>query len=391
MDFFDTPRDASFRDELRRWLHRTVAELGPEPPNQTDRLTWWHRWQIAVFESGYAGLGWPAQYGGRGAGVLQQAIYFEECDLAGAPPRLNIIGEGIAGPTIIEFGSDEQKSRFLEPILRGADLWCQLFSEPGAGSDLASLSAKAIRDGDGWRVTGRKVWTSNAHNADYAILLARTGGAPRHHGITYFLLPMRQPEIHVHPLAHMLGEAEFNEVELDGVFVPDNLRVGEIDGGWKIAMTTLGYERAAIVTGRVNTWRVMDQIVALVRRGVDTSGRPLGTDEFIRQQVGDLYARTVLQRLTAKRILTGLSEGKAPGPEASTAKLFSAPLTEELADFALSLHGLRGQEQPLASTAAAAAWLRLSYQTRGSSIAGGTTFIQRNIAAERALGLPRQG
>jgi alkylation response protein AidB-like acyl-CoA dehydrogenase len=389
VDLTDSAEDAQFRADLQSWLRRVLVVVGPEPHDATERLAWWRRWQREVAAGGYAGIGWPREYGGRGAGVVQQAIFYEECDLAGAPLRLNVIGEGMAGPTIIEHGTDGQKRRFLAGILDGSELWCQLFSEPEAGSDLAALRTRARRHGDGWLISGHKIWTSNAHNAEYAILLARTSDAPRHGGITYFLLPVRQAGVTVAPLRHMLGEAEFNEVLLEDVYVPDELRVGEVDDGWSVAMATLGYERAAIATGRVNTRRVMDGLIALVRASSDDDGRPLGEDAVVRQRIADLYCRTALQRLTGQRILSGAAEGRAPGPEASTAKLFTAPLVEDLADFGISVLGLAGQQQPDADNAGRSRWLRLAYQGRGTSIAGGTTFIQRNIVAERVLGLPR--
>jgi alkylation response protein AidB-like acyl-CoA dehydrogenase len=377
MDFADTPAEAAFRAELRGWLATTLAALGPEPADGDAVMDWWRRWQGELHAAGYAGIGWPTEYGGRGAGVVEQAIFYEECDRAGAPPRLNVIGEGMTGPTIIDFGTDAQKERFLQPILAGRELWCQLFSEPGAGSDLASLQTRASRDGDGWRIEGAKVWTSRAHLADHGILLARTGGGERHRGITYFLLPMRSDGVEVRPLRHMLGEAEFNEVLLDGVFVDDGLRIGPVDGGWKVAMATLGYERTAIATGRVNTRKAIEDLIGLIREHA-----PLGADPVVRQRVADLYSRVMLQRLTGQRIISGMAAG-APGPEASTAKLFTAPLVEQIADYAVSLDGLAGQEETPSP------WLRLAYQARGTSIAGGTTFVQRNIVAERSLGLPR--
>src|SRR6202034_1658851 len=205
------------------------------------------------------------------ADATLRAIFNEELDRAGAPERLNIIGEDFAGPTIIEFGTPEQQQRYLQPILTGEDIWCQLFSEPEAGSDLASLRTKAVRVkgegevGGGWRITGQKIWTSRAQLAAHAILLARTGGGERHRGITYFLLPMDAPGVTVRPLAHMLGEAEFNEVFLDDVFLPDGAVFGEVDGGWKVAMTTLAFERVAIATGRVNTAKAIEDIIACIR------------------------------------------------------------------------------------------------------------------------------
>ncbi|MHB1699609.1 MAG: acyl-CoA dehydrogenase family protein [Acidobacteriaceae bacterium] len=389
MDFRDSREDAAFRDTLQAWLAREVPQLGTVPERFEERVTWWRPWQRKLHEAGYAGLAWPREYGGRGASVLQQAIFFEECDRAGAPDRLDVIGAGFAGPTIIEHGTAAQKERFLGHILTGEDLWCQLFSETAAGSDLAALKTRATRDGAGWRIQGQKVWTSAAQVAEYAILLARTGDGERHRGISFFVLPMRQAGVEVRPLRQMLGGAEFNEVFLDGAYVPDDLLVGNVDGGWKVAMSTLGYERVAIATGRVNTLLLLDELIALVRHTLGADGRPLGEDATIRQRVAELYGRMTLQRLTGKRILSTLAVAGSPGPEASTAKLFATPLVEEICDFALSVIGIGGQEDPSRSHPATARWLRLAYQARGTSIAGGTTYIQRNILAERVLGMPR--
>jgi alkylation response protein AidB-like acyl-CoA dehydrogenase len=383
MDFRDSPDDAAFRTEVRRVLEEAVAALpGPEPATVEERLPYFRQFQRHIHAAGYAGLAWPREYGGRAASLTEQAIFLEEYDRAGAPDRLNTLGEGLAGPTIIDFGTEEQKQHFLPPILTGDEIWCQLFSEPNAGSDLASLQTRAERDGDGWRVTGQKVWTSRAQIAAYGLLLARTGG-DRHKGISYFLLPMGKEGVTIRPLRHILGETEFNEVFLDGVLVPDDLRIGEVDGGWKIAMATLQYERVALATGRVNVQRLIAELVELVRTS-ERDGRPLAEDPAVRRAVADLYARAQVQRVNGLRALSSMERG-APGPEASIGKLFSSPLVEDLADFACSLAGLDAQldENGLDR------WLRLAYQARGTSIAGGTTFIQRNIVAERVLGLPR--
>jgi alkylation response protein AidB-like acyl-CoA dehydrogenase len=389
MDFRDSPNDAEFREELRQWLSKEVPRMTSPPLELTQRCAWWRPWQRRLYEGGYAGLAWPAEFGGRGASVVQQAIFYEECDRAGAPDRLDAIGAGFAAPTLIEHGTVEQKNRFLKPILTGEELWCQLFSESGAGSDLASLKTRAIREGSRWRIQGQKVWTSGAQIADFAILLARTGNEERHRGISFFILPMRQPEVEVRPLKQMLGGTEFNEVFLDGAWVEENLLVGPIGGGWKVAMSTLGHERVTIATGRVNIVRLLDELVTLIRRSSTPNDEPLSHDASIRQRLADLYSRMALQRLTSKRILSGMTNQGGPGPEASTAKLFSAPLVEEICDFALSILGLEGLEDPADNDRQRAKWLRLAYQARGTSIAGGTTFIQRNIVAERVLGLPR--
>ena len=384
----DTAEEAAFRSDLRAWLAATLPTLPwPEPTNLVDRLPFWRQWNGHLAAAGYAGLSWPREYGGRDAGVMLQAIFAEELDRAGAPENLNTIGERFAGPTLIEFGTEQQKTQLVPRILSGEHVWCQLFSEPEAGSDLASLRTKATRVEGGWRVTGQKIWSSRAQVSAYGMLLARTGGGPRHKGITYFLLPMDSAGVTVRPLPQMLGDNEFNEVFLDDVFVADELVLGEVDKGWPVAMATLGYERVGIATGRVNTRRVMDEVLQLVRKGTDAGGRPLGADPLVRQQVAALHGRVLMQHLTAQRVLTEMEAGTAPGPRSSVWKLFSSKLVEDLADFALSLHDLGGQDAP--GLGDADRWLRLAYQARGTSIAGGTTFIQRNIVAERVLGLPR--
>jgi alkylation response protein AidB-like acyl-CoA dehydrogenase len=374
--------EAGFRAEIRQWFAENLPKLPwPEPHDMVAKAPFWRQWQGLLFDAGYAGLTWPKEYGGRAVDEKLRAVFGEEADRAGVPERLNIIGEDFAGPTIVDFGTEAQKERFLRPILTGAEIWCQLFSEPEAGSDLASLRTKAIRVDGGWRINGQKIWTSRAQLAAHAILLARTGGGPRHKGITYFLLPMDSPGITVRPLAHMLGEAEFNEVFLDDVFVPDELVVGEVDGGWRVAMGTLAYERVAIATGRVNTKRAVDDIIADIAGRTGADGRPLGTDPVIRQRVADLYGRALIHHLIGQRVITQAAAGGPPGPVTSIGKLYFCPLVEDLADFRLSLDGIDGQTD--------SRWLRLAYQARGTAIAGGSTFIQRNIVAERMLGMPR--
>jgi alkylation response protein AidB-like acyl-CoA dehydrogenase len=394
VDLSDSPEEAAFRARVRAWLAQALPLLPwPEPVELADKLPFWRQWQRMLFEAGFAGLSWPREYGGQGADAQIRAVFTEEADLAGAPERLNTVGEDFAGPTIVAFGTDGQKERFLRPILTGDELWCQLFSEPDSGSDLASLHTTATRADGGWRITGQKIWTSRAQLAANAILLARTGGAdlPRHRGITYFLLPLASPGVTVRPLRHMLGEAEFNEVFLDDVFVPDELVVGEVNGGWRVAMATLGFERVGIATGRVNTTRAVDDIVAEIRGMTDAAGRPLGADPAVRQRVADLYGRALVHHAIGQRVLTIAADGGPPGPVTSIGKLYFCPLVEDLADFRQSLSPLGGQLAPDEQTPAESRWQRLAYQARGTAIAGGSTFIQRNIVAERMLGLPRSG
>lgn len=382
MHFGDTDEEAAFRSEVRSWLEATLPLLPwPEPASLPERLVFFRRWQGHVHAAGYAGLSWPVEYGGRGASLGMQAIFAEELDRAGAPDRVNGIGEGFAGMTIIDHGTEAQKERFLAPILRGEEIWCQLFSEPGSGSDLAGLQCRAERDGDGWRITGQKVWTSRAQVADWAILLARTGGT-RHDGITYFLFPMKQDGVTVRPLRQITGEAEFSEVFLEGAFVPDDCVLGRVGDGWRLARATLGYERVVIATGRLNIQQWLAELLELVRAS------ELADDPVVRSHLGDLWGRALVHRLNGARALTQLASG-APGPESSVGKLFMTPLAADLADFALELRGLDGRVAPDADLNGDGRWQRLSYMARGMAIAGGTTQIQKNIVAERVLGLPR--
>jgi alkylation response protein AidB-like acyl-CoA dehydrogenase len=390
MDLSDAPDEERFRDRVRTWLRDSLPKLPwPEPSVLEAKAPFWRQWQRMVFDAGYAGLTWPRQYGGQGLDERMRAVFTEECDRAGAPERLNIIGEDFAGPTIAHVGTDAQKRRYLRPILTGEEIWCQLFSEPEAGSDLASLRTKAVRSDGGWRITGQKIWTSRAQLSAHAILLARTGGGERHKGITYFLLPMDAPGVTVRPLAHMLGEAEFNEVFLDDVFLPDGAVVGEVNGGWKVAMTTLAFERVAIATGRVNTAKAIEDIIADVRSRKAADGTPLGADPRVRQQIADLWGRALVHRAISQRVISGAAAGEPPGPVASIGKLYFCPLVEDLADFRLSLEPLGGEFALDDELAEARQWLRLANQARGTAIAGGSTFIQRNIVAERILGMPR--
>jgi len=392
MDLADSPDEAQFRQDLRTWLEKSLPELSwPEPADLVEQAPFWREWQTLLFKAGYAGLTWPKEYGGQGLDERMRAIFGEECDRAGAPERLNTIGEDFTGPTIAHFGSEAQKERYLRPILTGEEIWCQLFSEPDSGSDLASLRTKATKVEGGWRIQGQKIWTSRAQLAEHAILLARTGGGARHKGITYFLLPMDAEGVTVRPLAHMLGEAEFNEVFLDDVFLPDDAVVGEVDGGWAVAIGTLAFERVAIATGRVNTTKAVDDIIDEIRTMHDASGNPLGADPKVRQKVADLWSRALIHYTISQRVISGAVADGPPGPVTSIGKLYFCPLVEDLADFRLSLEPLGGQFGLDEDTdiARARRWLRLANQARGTAIAGGSTFIQRNIVAERILGMPR--
>ena len=406
MDFSERPEEAQFRTQVRDWLSATLPTLPwPEPPELEDKVQFWRPYQTALFEAGYAGLTWPREYGGQGRGARMASIFSEESAHAGAPERLNTIGEDFAGPTIAHYGTEEQKDKYLRRILTGEDIWCQLFSEPESGSDLASLRTKAVKVEGGWRITGQKIWTSRAQLASHAILLARTGGGERHKGITYFLLPMDADGVTVRPLDHMLGEAEFNEVFLDDVFLPASAVVGEVDGGWEVTMGTLSFERVAIATGRVNTVKEIRDLVDEVRVRTTEDGRPLGADPHVRRSIADLWGRVHMHQAISQRVISGATGGEPPGEVTSIGKLYFCPLVEDLADFGLSLEPLNDQfdlgDEPAGSVSEGPGeananameprhWLRLANQARGTAIAGGSTYIQRNIVAERILGMPRK-
>jgi alkylation response protein AidB-like acyl-CoA dehydrogenase len=322
MDLADADDEAQFRAGARAWLQEKLPELPwPEPPDLAEKAPFWRQWQHMLFAAGYAGLTWAKEHGGQGLDERMRAIFTEECDRAGAPERLNIVGEDFAGPTIAHFGTAAQQERFLRPILTGEEIWCQLFSEPDSGSDLASLRTKATRADGGWRIQGQKIWTSRAQVAAHGILLARTGGGERHKGISYFLLPMDSEGVTIRPLAHMLGESEFNEVFLDEVFLPDSAVVGPVDGGWKIAMATLAFERVAIATGRVNTTKAVEDIIADIRSRKSPDGTPLGADPHVRQKVADLWARALIHQTIGQRVISGTAAGTPPGPVTSIGKL----------------------------------------------------------------------
>jgi alkylation response protein AidB-like acyl-CoA dehydrogenase len=379
MDFADTPDEARFRAEARAVLRDALAALPPTPADadMATRLDLFRAWQRRIHTRGFAGLHWPPEYGGRGATVVERAIFAEELDRVGGPDPLNGVGESFAGPTIIAFGTEEQKRRFLPQILTGEEIWCQLFSEPDAGSDLANLQATATPAQGGYRVSGQKVWTSRAQIADHGILLARTGGE-RHAGISYFLFPMDQDGVTVRPLRQMTGDDEFNEVFLDDAFVPADRLLGEEGDGWRLARATLQFERASMALGRFNVQRWLDELLDLVR-----ASPALARDPVTRQKVASLHARVQAHRLTGLRALTGMARGAPPGPESSVGKLYVMPLLADLADTALELEGLAGRTP-------GDRWQRRALIARGMALAGGTTQIQKNIVAERVLGLPRK-
>jgi alkylation response protein AidB-like acyl-CoA dehydrogenase len=386
MDFDENPEEAAFRAEARAWL-----ELAADSP-QARRIRdggqsldheWVERakpWQAHLAEHGWAGITWPVDSGGRGATPSQAAIFVEESARVGLDVNAFVVGIAMAGPTIIEHGTEAQRRRFLPPMLRGDEVWCQLFSEPGAGSDLAAVSTRAVRDGDEWVVSGQKVWTSGAHFSDLGILLARTDSAqPKHRGITYFLVDMHAPGVEVRPLRQMTGASHFSEVFLTDVRIPHDRVLGEVDGGWRVAMTTLANERTMMGGG--NSGPVVTDLIDLART-LDVDRDPL-----VRQGLAASWSRAEIMRYLGFRSRTRASQGLPPGPEASVRKVFAAWNLKRNGELAMQIQGAAGMlahDDVLVDDR----W-QLSFLGAPSiRIAGGSDEIQRNVMGERVLGLP---
>ncbi len=395
MDFHETPEQSAFRREIRDWLAANLPnDLRVDDPTDErvapDRATFERRveWQRTMYKAGWVGISWPVEYGGRGASLMEQIIYDEECFRARAPVLPGYSGIGMIGPTLIERGSETQKRRFVPRILSAEDIWCQGFSEPGAGSDLAGLRTRAEDRGDHFVVNGQKVWTSGAQYADWIYLLVRTDpNVPRHKGISYLLVDMRSPGITVRPLVLMNGHKHFNEVFFVDVAVPKENLVGAVGQGWSLAMTTLMYERKA-GGGRGHD----DQLARLgqLARQMNVDGVPAWDNPLVRQRLAQLVIDAAALKYTRFRNLTRQLRGDPPGPEGSILKLFGSELGVRIADFAGELLGPRVLiNEPSADVPDAPRWYNRVVSSRQYTIAGGTSEIQRNIIGERVLGLPK--
>jgi len=396
VDFADTAEEAAFRLECRAWL---AAHATPRPPHATSDVTaildpefddaagiaQARAWQRNAAADGWAAVAWPLDYGGRGVGLAQEVVFQQERARFVVPDHPFRIGIMLAGPTLIAHATEEQRRRWLPPMLRGDEIWCQLFSEPGAGSDLASLQTAAVQDGDHWVVNGQKVWSSGAHHSQYGMLLARTDrSVPKHRGITYFALDMRSPGVEVRPLRQITGGSHFNEVFFTDVRVPDADRIGDVNGGWGVAQTTLLSERASIAQ-LIGESALTNGLVDLARRA-DAAGRRGASDPRVRQAIADVAVQEAILRYIGFRIVTAFSRGEFPGPEASVAKLAIGQLMKRTADVALALGGAD-------STTGAPElrdWALLFLVAPSLRIAGGSDEVQRNIIGERVLGLPKE-
>ncbi|MEK7700631.1 MAG: acyl-CoA dehydrogenase family protein, partial [candidate division NC10 bacterium] len=389
MDFSLTPEQDAFRQTVRAWLKESLPrewkDLGRSDIPRIETYEILKQWQRRLYDAGFIGLTWPKEYGGRGLTFVEELILQEEIALAKAPPILNVLGVGMAGPTIIAYGTEAQKKRYPPRILSCEEIWCQGYSEPNAGSDLASLQTRAVRDGESWVINGQKVWTSFAQVADWMMLLARTDpGATRHKGITYFLLDMKLPGITVKPLRQITGDSEFNEVFFDNVRVHESQVLGGVNQGWQVGITTLMYERLTLGFGLQMRLRIaLDGLFELARK-VEKSGRVLTRDPLARQKLAQLWIDTECLRLTGARAITKLLRGEMPGPEASAGKMVWVETHQKLQEVAMELEGPYAQLAKGSDWAVdGGAWQHSFLRSRANSIEGGTTEIQKNIIAER--------
>lgn len=391
MDVSFTDRELAFRDRLRDWLAATVPALPPRP----DRHDWPARrgydaaWQRLLFEAGYAGVDWPAEHGGLGASPTEQLIFLEETAKLRAPDvGANFVGLLHAGPTLVAEGSEEQRARHLPRILRGDEVWCQGFSEPDAGSDLAALRTTAVRDGDEYVIDGRKLWTSFAQVADYCELLARTDTeATPHHGISWLILPMETPGVQVRPLRTAVGSSEFSELILDGVRVPVTNRVGAENGGWRVAMVTFSFERGtAFIRDVIESRNILEETVAIARHTPAHGGGVLWDDAALRRDVGRLAAEVTGLWALIRKNVSEASAGMVPVQGASVFKLRFTESRQRIDDLASHVLGRAG----LAMSGPAGRIVEDRVNTLAFTIAAGTSQIQKNILAERALGLPKE-
>ena len=380
MDLNDTPEQAAFRAQVRSWLGENKAGAPPASGDSGDSAYIGGRraWQDKLAEAGLAGLTWPKEFGGQGLGPIEQVIVNQEVATAHVPGILDVIGIGMLGPCIIAHGTDEQKSRYLGPMLHGDEVWCQLFSEPAAGSDLAAVQTRAVANDDGsFSLTGQKVWTTNAHFSSFGLLLARTDpDKHKHKGLTMFIVPMDGEGVTIRGLRQISGEAEFNEVFFDELVVPAENVVGGVDNGWGTALTVLMYERLTIGLGSESFGYRSDRFAEAI--GQDEAAK---ADPEVRQRLGDLAAELLAVRFTGYRTLTALSKGQIPGPESGLAKVTTVNAAIAAGELIADVMGPEALSED-------SEWAYMISFLPGLKSAGGTEAILRNTIGERVLGLP---
>jgi alkylation response protein AidB-like acyl-CoA dehydrogenase len=395
MDLNLSPEDRAFRDETRKWFESNV------PRTELKTLEERRAWHRTMFDAGYVGMGWPKEYGGQAASPMRMAIVADEMARANAPAPINGLGIGFIGPTIIVHGTDWQKQRYLKKILSAEEIWCQLYSEPNSGSDLASLRTRAEDKGDSFLVNGQKIWTSGGHISDWGILLARSDtGVAKHKGISCFLLNMRQPGVEVRPLKQITGSSEFNEVFMTNARVDKADLLGRLGQGWEIAQTTLGFERGGNSIARVTRYAsAFDRLVDSARK-LRRGGKPLLEDAVVRSKLGRVYAEMEVQRYAALRVLSALQKGDSPGAASSITKLSYSEFEKRYYELCLEILGPYGQvtdggleESSLdvdSSSGVRSSWAYAFLWARAGTIYSGSSEIQKNVIGERVLGLPKE-
>jgi alkylation response protein AidB-like acyl-CoA dehydrogenase len=394
VDFVDAPDEAAFRKEVKTFIADEAPKTAKGVSGEEALVANWDQnqaWFKKLGEKGWIAPAWPKEYGGAGLSTMQQFVLNEELALHRVPrPMHLIIGLGMAGPTIIVHGTEEQRKKHLPGIIAGTDIWCQGYSEPGAGSDLASLQTRAVKDGDDYVINGQKIWTSLAHMAKSMIVLARTDpDAPKHKGITYFILDMKSPGINVRPLINMAGSHEFNEVFFDNVRVPKENIIGEENRGWYAAMTTLDFERSAIGSA-IGMKQTVESIVDYARDHVDDHTSVLKVNPMLRYELTDRMLEVEIARMFSYRVVTLQNRGLIPNYEASMMKLYNAELNQRIARSGLRMLGLYGQLDRGSALAPNKGRQTYSFlRSVAYTIEGGTSEVQRNIVAQRGLGLPR--
>lgn len=400
MDIKFSKEDEEFRKEISAWLDENIPDfwksirLQPfgEIPEEEDIVEFLKKWQATLFEAGWAAITWPREYGGRDANIAQRLILDEEMIKHQAPPTLNMGAISQLGPVLIAAGTDEQKKRFLKPLLRGEELWCQGFSEPGAGSDLASLKTRAEDKGDHFLVNGQKVWTSMpARSADWCYALVRTNrDVPKHKGISYLLIDLKSPGITVRPLKNITGSVEFNEVFLEDVKVPKENVVGGLNQGWQVANLNLEHERLSLgLAFNLYNKKWLEELIIMTRK-MKRRGRPLLEDPRIRQKIAQSYIEVEIGRLNGFRSISGILKEGRPGPEASLSRLWSSMVNQRMMELAMEIQGPYAQvDRGSPQSVEDGFWQYAYLRSKAHTIAAGTAEIQKNIIAEKILGLPR--
>ena len=386
MDFNDTPEEARFREEAATWL----AENAPNDDafRALTPLEQAKQWQKQKYDAGWACIGWAPEFGGRGASPIEEVIWRQEESQYDLPANFFLIGQGMIAPTLMAWARDEDKARYLPPLASGEEVWCQLFSEPAGGSDLAALRTRAERDGDEWVINGQKIWTSGAHFSDYGVIVVRTDPTvPKHKGLSYFYVDMKASGVEIKPIKQLTGDSDFNEVYFNDVRVSDQQRLGEVGQGWQVSLTTLMNERAAIGGG----FGQMDVALAMaVAQKVEIDGRPALEDASVRARLANWYVQESGLKYTGYRSLTALSRGALPGPENSIGKLVGAPKMQAMSSYLMDLLDASGAITDESLATEAGIIQRAYMGAPGLRIAGGTDEIMANIIAERVLGLPQE-